>query len=227
MKLIALSAILAATTGLAAPANAQATASGWYVAAAGTLSLREDTSGTIANAPAPGSTVRIENSFEPGFGGYAALGRSFGEFRIEGELGYSRDTQDSYTAVIPPTGHIPADVEEETTRAMINGYWEFGSGAWSPFIGAGVGFARTELLFVAPRAPAPTQQPARLIDDSDEGFAYQLMGGVEVALNDRTALAVRYRWFDGGDFEGVDTRGEAVTRENAGHNIDVGLRFQF
>lgn len=221
--LLGLSALAVGFTGAAAAQEP----SGWYVAASGTLSLREDTEGTIANAPTPGSTVRTNNTYEPGFGGQFAFGRAFGQFRLEAEAGYARETQDTYTAVTPATGRIFADVEEETFRLMLNGYVDFDAGTVKPYLGAGVGYASIDLLFVGPRAPLPTEQPRLLIDDSDGGLAWQVMAGASVPLNDRASFTLQYRWFDGGEFEGVDTRNEAIRREHAGHNIDVGLRLTY
>ena len=196
----------------------------WYVAAAGSLSLRGTAVGEIANAPAPGLTVQTENSFKTGYGTQLALGRSFDRFRIEGELGYTRDRQDSYAAISPPTGDIPADVEENNIRAMLNFYVDVPLGRISPYVGAGVGYSWTDIEFIAPRAPFPTEPPRVLIDDRDGGFARQLMGGVAFAVSDRVALTAQYRWLDRGDFEALDVRGEAVRRENRGHNVDFGLR---
>jgi opacity protein-like surface antigen len=216
----------ALSVGLAGAASAQES-SGWYASAGGTLSLREDTDGTIADAPTPGNTVRTRNTFEPGYGGQLAIGRGFGQFRLEGELGYARESQDMYTALTPATGRIFADVEEETLRLMLNGYVDFDAGAVRPYLGAGVGYASVDVQFVGSRAPFPTEQPRLLIDDSDAGFAWQVMAGASVPVNERVSFTLQYRWFDAGEFEAVDTRNEAVRREHAGHNIDVGLRLSF
>ena len=115
-------------------AQAQA-ARDWYVAAAGTVSEPRDTKGAIANAGAPGFTVRTANSFETGYGVQAAIGRQVGRFRLEGEIGFARDKQDHYVAIAPPTGRIPADVEQDTLRAMVNGYVDLSDGSLQPFIG--------------------------------------------------------------------------------------------
>jgi len=226
MKRVMLSTV-ALLSVLGLPFGAHAQTGDWYIAGGASLSLREDASGEISNAPVPGSTVRIENEFNTGYGAQAAIGRQFDRFRIEAELGYTRDRQDTYTAIVPPTGEIPADVEETTTRAMLNAYVDFPAGRLTPYVGAGVGYAWTALEFVAPRAPMPAEPPRTLIDDSDESFAYQLIGGAALAVSDRVALTLQYRWFDAGDFEARDTRGEPVRRDHAGHNIDFGVRVQF
>ena len=207
---------------------AQAQAAGdWYVAAAGTVSEPRDTKGAIANAGAPGFTVRTANSFETGYGVQAAIGRQVGRFRLEGEIGFTRDKQDHYVAIAPPTGRIPADVEQDTLRAMVNGYVDLSDGSIQPFIGAGIGVARIDLQFVAARAPFPTEAPRELINDRGTEFAYQLMGGLAVPLTERLRLTAQYRWFDVGKFELEDVRGERVTRSLSSHNLDLGLRLAF
>jgi OmpA-OmpF porin, OOP family len=206
----------------------------WYISASGTLSLLKDTSGMIANAPVAGSTVRTESSFKNGFGGQVAIGHIFGPYRLEGEIGYTRNKQNHYVAVVPPTGRIPADVKDDATRVMINGYYKWpwpgpGCVVCKPdlYLGAGIGASRVNINFVAPRAPFPTEAPRQLIKDSDTRFAYQLMAGTAVPVSDKVALTLQYRWFDAGTVEGKDVRGEAFTRDHAGSNIDVGVRVRF
>ncbi len=223
-----ISAVLASLA-LSAPATAwaQSDAGDWYGSAAGTISFLKDTEGTIANAPAPGSTVRTEHELETGYGFQVALGRTLGAFRIEAEVGYTRNEQDHYVAIIPPTGRIPADVFQEALRGMANVYYDFSIGDVRPFIGAGLGIARIDVEFVAPRAPFPTEAPRELINDTDTRFAYQLMAGAALPVNARTALFAQYRWFDAGRFRGLDSRGERAERDHVGHNIDIGLRVSF
>lgn len=199
-------------------------ADGWYVSAAATISLLNDTSGTIANAPTPGSTVRLENPLKTGYGGQFALGHSFGSFRVEGEFGYTHNTQDQYTAIVPPTGSIKADVKDDALRGMVNGYYDFSYGSITPYVGAGVGVARVDINFFAPRAPFPAEASRQLIKDGDTRFAYQLMAGIAVPLSDDVAFTVQYRWFDAGTVEARDVRGEGITRDHAGHNVDIGIR---
>lgn len=200
---------------------------GWYAAVAGAAVFLEDTDGTIANAGAPGFTVRTKNDFETGYGVHAALGRRFGRVRVEGELGYTRSEQDRYVSIAPPTGTIPANVRQSAKRLMLNGYVDLNDGPLQPYVGAGVGAVELSLKFVAPRAPFPTEAPRELINDSDSRVAYQLMAGVAHPIGERLKLTAQYRWFDAGTMEARDTRGEAITRDHSGHHFDVGLRYAF
>jgi OmpA-OmpF porin, OOP family len=207
---------------------------GWYISGSGTLSWLKDTSGTIANAPTPGNTVRTESAFKKGVGGQIAIGRAFGPYRLEGEIGYTHNKQNHYVAIVPPTGRIAADVKDDATRLMLNGYYKWPRPfqpclkcAFEPFVGAGIGVTRVSIDFFAPRAPFPTEAPRQLIKDSDTRFAYQLMAGVAVPVSDRIALTLQYRWFDAGTVSGKDARGEAFTRDHAGSHVDLGLRYHF
>jgi opacity protein-like surface antigen len=200
---------------------------GWYVSASATVSILNDTDGTVANAPMPGSTVRTQNPLETGFGGQIALGRAFGPVRLEGEFGYTRNKQDRYVAIVPPTGAIPADVKDDAIRGMVNGYYDFSYGRFQPYVGAGAGVARINIDFFAPRAPFPSEPPRQLIKNGETRFAYQLISGVAVPVGEKAALTLQYRWFDAGTVKTNDERGQETTRNHAGHNVDLGLRVRF
>lgn len=214
-----------AALALATPAHAEER--DWYAAAGGTVTVQGTSAGTIANAPAPGLTILVDERYEPGGGGFIAFGRRIGRFRVEGEVGYTRETADRQTFRAPPAGEVFGDIRTRTLRGMANGFVDFKLAGLEPYIGAGVGYAGTDLRVIGPRAIFPTEQPRRLIDDRDRGFAYQAMAGIALPVNDRLRFTLGYRWFDEGRFTGVDGRGEEVTRTRGGHNIDAGLRWSF
>jgi OOP family OmpA-OmpF porin len=219
-------AVLGAAAACPVAASAQ-DASGWYVSGAGSITMLNGTDGTIANAPAPGITVRTQNEFETGFGAQVAVGRDFGRFRLEAELGYTQDHQNHYVAVAPPTGRIPAYVDQNAARAMLNGYVDLTDGTVQPFLGAGAGVVRIHHRFFAPRAPFPTEAPRELINDNDTRFAYQLMAGLGIRVAPTVMLTAQYRWLDAGRFHGLDSRGERFERDHRGHNLDLGVRLRF
>jgi opacity protein-like surface antigen len=65
------------------------------------------------------------------------------------------------------------------------------------------------------------------MDFSRTVFAYQLMAGLSHPVSARLSLTAQYRWFDAGTIKGRDARGERATRDIAGHNLDLGLRYAF
>jgi opacity protein-like surface antigen len=208
-------------------AQARQPAKSWYFSGAATGSLLNKPRQTIANAPAPGSTLRIENDVRFGGGGMLAFGRSFGRLRAEVELGRTANHSDAYTAISPLSITLPQNGRNDVTRYMLNVYFDLAQGPVRPYLGAGAGAAHARVSTFAAPARAPAAPPSQLIDDSETDFAYQLIAGVAVPVTPRLALTVQYRWLDVGVVAGRDSRGERFTRAIAGHNFDVGFRFGF
>ena len=112
---------------------------------------------------------------------------------------------------------------------MANAYYDFPQGRLPvrAYIGGGLGEATVRVTTFAAPARAPLAPPSQLIDARKTDFAYQLMAGFSLPVSQRVALTAQYRWFDAGTVKGRDIRGEAITRDIAGHNFDVGLRLTF
>ena len=199
----------------------------WYGAASIDISLLKDTDGSIVNAPTPGNTVRSFNPTQTGIGGQIAIGYAFGRARIEIEGGYTRNTDNRYVSIVPPTGAIAADVKRTALRGMVNGYYDFGKRGVQPYVGAGFGVLRAKVDFFAPRAPFPTEAPRQLINGSDTRFAYQLMAGIAIPLSPRLKVTAQYRWLDAGTIHPLDSRGEQTSYDYRGHHIDIGVRVGF
>lgn len=221
-------ATAAAVLLLAGSAQAEA-ASGWYVAGAVTGSNLNKPEQTIANAPTPGATLSVTNDVDFGWGGQIAVGRSFGRMRLEGEIGRTENRSGAYTATSPISITLPQKGENNSTRYMLNGYYDLPLSGLpvTAYLGAGLGEADVHVTTFAAPARAPNAPPSQLIDARETDFAYQLMAGFSLPLNPRLAMTAQYRWFDAGTVKGRDARGEAITRDIAGHNLDVGLRLAF
>lgn len=219
-------AITIALLASATPAQAQPR-EGWYAAGSVTGSFLNDPHQSVANAPAPGSTLRLVNHVDSGLGWQAELGRAFDHFRIEAEVGHTENDPHSYTVVSPLTNTLPQTGEFAVTRYMGNGYYDLLRGPVRPYLGAGAGVARVHVVTIGPRAPFPTETPRTLIDDSGSAFAWQVMAGLSVSMSKRIALTAQYRWFDAARLSGHDSRGQQFTEKLSGHNVDVGLRFTF
>ncbi len=209
--------------------GAQAAPGQWYVAGAVTGSALDKPRQTIANAPAPGSTLHVINDVNFGWGGQGEIGYALRFFRIEAEVGYTASHSDHYSAVSPIAITLPQSGKNHVTRYMANAYVEPFRGRWpaSPYIGVGLGAAHGHLTTFAAPARAPAAPPSQLLDIKDTRFAYQFMGGMSVPLTRRLALSAQYRWLESGTFRGVDSRGERATRTLHGSNFDMGLRFAF
>lgn len=223
---------LGGTTLLAAgAAQAQEPAGGWYVEGGLTWSMPKDSAGTIANAAFPGvppTTLYLVNSVDDGWGGQLAFGYRSGRLRVEAEVGQTRNDGDSYTTLRPVQVTRPQDASFDVTRYMINTHLDLAENRWNPYLGFGAGWADVTLYAFGRPAPAPpTVPPMKMIDGSDTVLAYQFIAGIAYDFNPKLALTVRYRWFEAADAETVDMRGERISRETSGHNLDFGLRYRF
>ncbi|HET8882944.1 MAG TPA: OmpA family protein, partial [Solimonas sp.] len=98
---------------------------------------------------------------------------------------------------------------------MANAWYDIDFGSWVvPYLGGGVGYQRTEMSSSG-------------IDDSDNGFAWQLGAGLGFLLNERTTLSLDYRYAVASD-PGYDTAdGGKLKTEYQSHNVGLGLRYSF
>lgn len=222
------SAVVLGSTLAAPPAQANGP-EGWYVAGGVTASFLNSPRQTVANAPTPGSTLRVTNNVDTGFGWQVEVGRAFNRVRIEAEIGRTENDPHSYTVTSPVSlaNTIQQTGEFAATRFIANGYYDFLDGTVRPYIGVGAGVAHVHVVTIAPRAPFPTEPPRTLIDDSVSHFAWQAMAGASMRIARQLAITAQYRWFDAGTVYGHDMRGQRFTETMRGHNIDVGLRFTF
>lgn len=152
----------------------------------------------------------IELSFDPGYGFSAAFGNVYNNFRAELEFNYFASDVDEFTRVGDGSG--PVDGDGTVLAVMLNGFYDsMPSQTFSPFIGAGIGYANAELDMLGE-------------SEDDNVFAYQLMAGFTFKLTEKLKSDVQYRYFGTEDLEfeaGVD-----VDSVNS-HNLIVGLRYSF
>jgi len=222
--------LFAAITALAAVGGGVAKGEDrWYLAGAATLSDLNEPHQTIANAPVPGSTLDVTNGVDLGWGGQIAVGRSLGPLRLEAEVGHTENKSKSYTATSPISITLPQKGDNDATRYMANAYYDLRPGGLplDVYVGFGVGAADVRVTTFAAPARAPSAPPSQLMDFDQTVFAYQLMAGLSHSLSQHLAFTAQYRWFDAGTITGRDSRGQRATRDIAGHNLDVGLRYAF
>jgi opacity protein-like surface antigen len=201
----------------------------WYLAGAATGSDLNKPRQTIANAPVPGSTLHVTNDVDFGWGGQIAVGRTLGPLRLEAEVGHTENKSKSYTATSPISITLPQKGDNDATRYMANAFYDLRpeSLPLGMYVGFGVGAADVRVTTFAAPARAPSAPPSQLMDFDQAVFAYQLMAGLSHSLSQHLAITAQYRWFDAGTITGRDARGQRATRDIAGHNVDVGLRYAF
>jgi outer membrane protein OmpA-like peptidoglycan-associated protein len=153
----------------------------------------------------------IEGDLDDGWMGSIGFGKGFAEgFRLEGELAYRQnDIEDS-------------DSEASSTAAMANAYYDFHrGGSFQPYVGVGAGYGKLEV------------EDVPFVGDTDEdGFAWQAMAGVGIALSEQATLDIGYRYFNMPSVEVGEVFGEneepvELELDYEHHAATVGLRWQF
>ena len=191
-------------------------ADGPYINLKGGIALLSDADGK--DSANPGDRIKVH--YDSGTALAAGVGYSLGSARAELELSYQKNDFDKLTlngAQRPLNGDI------KTTALLLNGYYDFRNHTpFTPFLSAGLGFARVDLS--DRRLPATAVLPAFTARGGhDTVFAYQLGGGVGYAVTQNITVDLTYRYFATRDAQFTPT--EKI--ENASHNIYLGIRFGF
>ena len=171
-------------------------------------------------------TTMSQNSFDPGTGflGGVSVGYALDRFRVEFEyLNRSHDGDASLWPLPAENTALQSKNSELSTsnpplervsdfmahQFFMNAYYDFLNGSrWTPYLGAGVGLARTSLRynnhFVRKTIAQgyPDDKPpaaAGTISFLDTGisetlFGFQFLGGLDYALTDRVSIGVKGRW---------------------------------
>ncbi len=192
---------------LSVPMSSMAANSGVYIK--GNIGLGMMMDSDIDNMPDNAGTAKM--TFDNGFLGTGAVGYDFvGPFRAEAEYSWQKNDLDTLSYSNRIGNFNQGDL---TTQAiMVNGYYDVDTGSpWSPFIGAGIGWAKVDL-----------STPALPLGDNDDVFAYQFMAGVAYNISDQLALDAQYRFFGTEDatIQGADFS----TNSN---DLMVGIRYTF
>ncbi len=169
---------------------------------------------TVTDPTVPGVSLDFEH--DTGFNVGLGLGYGFtNNFRLEGELSYQSNDldQSSFLGV-----NVPLEGEINALALMLNGYYDIKtSTAFTPFIMAGIGYAKVEIDdFNVPGSGISS------VSEDDTVFAWQVGAGVGYAITEKTSLDLMYRYFATADPEYDTTESEFES-----HNVMLGLRFSF
>ena len=216
MRKLALAAALA-TTAMASPALARDNA--WYIGVDGGAMIVED-----VDVKAVGITGNSSSTvdYNTGFDVDGVIGYDFGGFRLETEVGFRRawtDVNDYANGLVGSTrGNV------RSLSFMLNGLLDFGpDDGLQGFVGGGAGVARTHLYTLT-------------TDDSDTGFAWQVLAGVRFPLTSNLDASLKYRFYNHQNMDLVtSTRptaafapvGTAVDTDLRTHSLLVGLTYNF
>ena len=136
-----------------------------------------------------------------------------------------------------------------TSTMMLNAIYDFSDfGSWEPYVGAGIGLARTSLSAQAHdfasgpfgagtgavnvNNPACTASSNCTFDRKDTGVAWQLLAGLGYKISDNLTWDTQYRYQNVGDlnFSGLNSTGGALATTVSGagsHSLLTGLRYRF
>ncbi|RZV32970.1 MAG: OmpA family protein [Sphingomonadaceae bacterium] len=213
-----------ASTALASPALARDDA--WYVEVDGGVMIVEDIDLNI-NGNTDDLTIATDEGFD--FGG--VVGYDFGPVRLEAEASYREAAIDEVAvgnAGFPAatasarSGIYPARGDASALSFMVNALADFGpDDGLQGFFGGGLGVARTDINARIQERGEPG------LDDSDSGFAWQILAGVRAPLSDRWDIGLKYRLFNVDSVELIDGAGRTVDDNFRSHSLLGTLTYNF
>ena len=234
----------AAAALMAAPSLATAQDSGWYLRGNAGYGVHTDTEFT--------GDIVGENESEGNVAYSLGLGYEFGNnWRME------LDGTGLWTDLGKIDSLPQSAAKLRTNSLMLNAIYDFNDfGRWEPYVGAGIGFAKSELSAVASDFPSGSDAGATLVassacpgarngsdsfvcsvDDSDVNFAWQVIAGLGYAVTDNLTWDTNYKYqdIDVASFEGVRTNNisGASTRlaadlvDAGSHTVMTGFRYRF
>src|SRR5688572_12536584 len=176
-----------ATAVIATPAAARDGA--WYVGGDFGAMIVEDTDFDVG-----GTEDALTIDHEYGFDGALFVGYDLGAFRLEAEAAYKKADVDSFSNSVYLEGDgaeyligtHEADGSASALSFMLNGMLDFGDDdGISGFVGGGVGYAKVKYNSVTGYSNA-----GELLDDSDGGFAWQVVAGLRQAISDNADVTL-------------------------------------
>jgi opacity protein-like surface antigen len=208
------SAGIVALLAMLLPSTAWAQDKPWYVAAGLGASFVNDVDVTDSAAGFP-----ITADLDTGIVGTGAFGRSFGNFRAEGELTYSTNDVSTFSAL---GVSLDASGDISTLGLMVNGYYDFETNSkWKPYIGGGIGGANVSLNNLSVLG-------VQGADDDTTVFAYQAKVGVAYEFSPAWEGTLGYRFFGTQDADFVDSDGDPFSTDGIqAHIVELGFRFRF
>jgi outer membrane protein OmpA-like peptidoglycan-associated protein/outer membrane protein W len=180
-------------------------------------------------------------------------------------LGVGYDFGNSWRAEIDGTSlwtdlgaisQLPSSAAKlRTTALMLNAIYDFDDfGRWEPYVGAGLGYIKTDADIVAHdflnnagntliRTPAcSVSRTAQSgvscdVDDGAGTFGWQVLAGLGYAISDNLTWDTHYKYLNGGEsrFNGLATEGLGGTSQSitttlediGAHTLMTGFRFKF
>ena len=189
-------------------ASGPAYADSWYVAGNVGLTSLSDSATTDTFA---GGNVSTDIEYDSGIGLSGAIGRSFGAFRVEGEVSYRNNSSDQATDItgslagnlFTAAGPLAIDADMSSLGFLANAYYDFKNFDVKSVGGASVNY-----------------------DETDTVVAYQVGMGVGYQVTPETSVTASYRYFATSDASFNDSV-DKVDAEYGTHNFWIGVVHQF
>ncbi|UZJ37261.1 MULTISPECIES: outer membrane protein [unclassified Prosthecochloris] len=170
-----------------------------------------------------------ELGFSSGIALFGAFGCDYGDYRIEGELGYQNNDVDSFELSTDfDFGDNGEDFDESfdldgditILSLLVNGYYDIDLGGGvelSPTVGVGVAQVSMDDVW-----PSDFDGEDLGVDINETTFAYQAGIGLGIPVADNIMLDARYRYFATTDFTML-----VVNTNIESHSALLGLRVGF
>lgn len=205
--------VVCASALFASPAIA-ARAAGYGYPVRGTYLSAGMGMGFISDADLEEDVTTGQAQFDTGFTVQGAVGHSYPSgIRAEIEVSYRTNEFDEIrvgSRVFEASGDI------RSLGVLLNGYYDFRlNAAFTPYVGAGVGFANVTIDTVH-------AGPIDLGSHDDTVFAYQLTAGIEVPILPTASIDLSYRFFGTSNPKFGPTEAEYQS-----HNLTAGVRLYF
>lgn len=164
---------------------------GWYVGMEAGVNFVDDaSSGNDIIDPTFGGGWPSETSFDTGWAGMLTFGHAWGNFRAELELAYRKNDIDNFFVGKSGGSNFGGPGYLEEFSPMVNALYDLHVGKhWALSVGGGVGGDHMNYSNDTGWHTIP-------IRDTQWSFAWQLIGGVNYAISERSALFVTYRYFN-------------------------------
>lgn len=171
-------------------------------------------------------TDRVE--LDPGINFGMTAGYDFGSLRLEGELSYKEGEIKEIIDQADNSRFRNVDGNLAALAMMFNSFADLHNDSpVTPYLGGGIGFATLYLSDTFGTDSVTLNRTQLYVDDVASVFAYQVGGGLEIALNPFLSLDLGYRYF-GTTKARFDNNFDQITRlKIESHNAAVGFRLKF
>jgi opacity protein-like surface antigen len=184
--------------------------------------------GTVRGANFPNMAATDGNNITRNWGGNNALGSLIdlsnlnafagyksSNFRLEGEVAYATNSMTrNANQIANGNDGAPINCDATTFAAIVNAYYDIETGGQiKPFVGAGVGFASTNLKGEGKDW------------GSASGLTYQLKAGVGYTLSDRQDIYLQYKYVNAPAQYVINN--QANSTDFSYGSVEFGTKFNF